>query len=50
MLVLDNIFFYYSDRIEQLCSEAGVKLVFLSLYFLDLNSIEDLFAVLKAFI
>ena len=33
-----------------MCSEAEVKLVFLPLYFPDLNPIKEFFAKIKAFI
>lgn len=39
--------FYRTARIEQLCHEARVKLVYLLLYSLDLNLIEGIFAELK---
>ena len=47
---MDNASFHHSERIEQLCSEAGVKLVYLPPYSPDLNPIEEFFAELKAFI
>lgn len=50
VLVMDNASFHHSERIEQMCSEAEVKLVFLPPYSPDLNPIEELFAELKAFI
>jgi transposase len=50
VLVMDNESFHYSDRIEYMCLEAGVKLVYLSLYSPDLNLIEEFFAELKVFI
>ena len=50
MLVMDNASFHRSDRIEQMCLEAGVKLLYLLPYSLDLNPIEEFFAELKAFI
>jgi transposase len=50
VLVMDNASFHHSERIEQLCSEAGVKLVYLPPYSPDLNPIEEFFAELKAFI
>jgi transposase len=50
VLVIDNASFHHSDRREQMCSEAGVKLVYLPPYSLDLNPIEEFFAELKAFI
>lgn len=50
VLVMDNASFHHSERIEQMCSEAEVKLVFLSPYSPDLNPIEEFFAELKALI
>jgi transposase len=47
---MDNASFYHSDRIEQMCRDAGVKLVYLPPYLPDLNLIEEFFAELKAFI
>ncbi len=50
VLVMDNTSFHHSERVAQLCSEAGVKLVYLPPYSPDLNPIEEFFGVLKAFI
>ncbi len=50
VLIMDNASFYYSTRIEQLCSEAGVKLLYLPPYSPDLNPIKEFFAELKMFI
>lgn len=50
VLVMDNASFHHSESIEQMCSQAGVKLVYLPPYSLDLSPIEELFAELKAFI
>ncbi|TPR10100.1 RNase H family protein [Aspergillus niger] len=50
VLVMDNAAFHHSERVEQLCSEKGVKLIFLPPYSPDLNPIEEFFAELKAFI
>ena len=50
VLVMDNASFHHSEQIEQRCSEAKVKLVFLPPYSPDLNPIEEFFAELKAFI
>lgn len=46
MLVMDNASFHHSDRIEQMCLEVGVKLVYLPSYSLDLNLIKEFFAKL----
>lgn len=50
VLVMDNASFHRSDRIEQMCSAARVKLCYLPPYSPDLNPIEEFFAELKAFI
>jgi transposase len=50
VLVMDNASFHRSDRIEKMCSTAGVKLVYLPPYSPDLNPIEEFFSELKAFI
>lgn len=50
VLVMDNASFHHSDRIEQICANAGVKSVYLPPYSPDLNPIEEVFAELKAFI
>jgi transposase len=50
VLVMDNASFHHSERIEQMCQDAGVKLIYLPPYSPDLNPIEEFFAELKAFI
>jgi transposase len=50
ILIMDNALFHHSARIEQLCKEAGVKLLYLPPYSPDLNPIEEFFAELKMFI
>ncbi|KAJ5851110.1 hypothetical protein N7455_010966 [Penicillium solitum] len=50
VLVMDNASFHHSDRIRQLCSDAGVKLLYLPPYSPDFNPIEEFFAELKAHI
>lgn len=50
VIVMDNASFHHSDRIRQMCADAGVKLVFLSPYSPDFNPIEEFFSELKAFI
>lgn len=50
VLVMDNASFHRSHRIESMCSDAGVKLVYLPPYSPDLNPIEEFFSELKAFI
>jgi transposase len=48
--VIDNASFHHSDRIEKMCSDVGVKVMYLPPYSPDLNPIEEFFAELKAFI
>jgi hypothetical protein len=43
VLVMDNAAFHHLARIEQMCNEAGVKLVYLPPYSPDLNPIEEFF-------
>ncbi|KFY17796.1 hypothetical protein V492_00383 [Pseudogymnoascus sp. VKM F-4246] len=50
VIVMDNASFHRTERVEQLCDEAGVKLMYLPPYSPDLNPIEEFFAELKAFI
>ncbi|KAI1839882.1 hypothetical protein JX266_013914 [Neoarthrinium moseri] len=50
VLVMDNAPFHLPDMIEQICREAGVKVLFLPPYSPDLNPVEEFFAELKAFI
>lgn len=49
VLVMDNASFHHTGRIKQMCSNAGVKLIYLPPYSPDLNPIEEFFADLKAF-
>lgn len=50
VIVMDNASFHRTERVKQMCDEAGVKLVYLPPYSPDLNPIEEFFAELKAFI
>jgi transposase len=50
VLIMDNASFHHGERIEQMCREAGVKLLYLPPYSPDLNPIEEFFTELKAFI
>lgn len=50
VLIMDNASFHRSDRIDQLCREAGVVLLYLPPYSPDLNPIEEFFAELKTYI
>ena len=47
ILVMDDAFFHYSEWVEPMFSNAGVKLVYLPPYSPDLNPIEEFFAELK---
>lgn len=49
VLVMDNASFCHSERMTQMCVDAGLKLVYLPPYSPDLNPIEEFFAELKAF-
>lgn len=50
MLVIENVYFYYLDRIKTLYANAGVKLLYLLPFSLDFNPIEEFFAELEAYI
>lgn len=50
VLVMDNASFHHSEKLAQMCADAGVKLVYLPPYSPDLNPIEEFFAELKGFI
>jgi transposase len=50
VIVMDNASFHRTERVERLCYEAGVKLMYLPPYSPYLNPIEEFFAELKAFI
>ncbi|KAF6783011.1 hypothetical protein CSOJ01_15943 [Colletotrichum sojae] len=50
VLVMDNASWHHSEKIVQMCREAGVVLEFLSPYSPDFNPIEEYFGVLKRFI
>ena len=47
---MDNASFHHSEKIRQLCADAGVILVYLPPYSPDYNLIEEFFAELKAFV
>lgn len=47
---IDNTSFYHSDRVKQLCSDAGIKLLYLLPYSPDFNPIKEFFAELKIYI
>jgi transposase len=50
VLIMDNASFHHTEQVKDLCSAAGVKLVYLPPYSPDLNPIEEFFAELKGFI
>lgn len=50
VIVMDNASFHHSDRLKEMCTDAGVKLIYLPPYSPDLNPIEEFFSELKAFI
>lgn len=50
VIVMDNASWHQSDKIQQMCRDAGVVFIFLSLYSSDFNPIEEYFRVLKKFI
>lgn len=50
VLIMDNASFHRGERIQQMCDNTGVKLLYLPPYSPDLNPIEEWFAQLKAFI
>jgi transposase len=50
VVVMDNASFHHSERVSQMCADAGVKLIYLPPYSPDLNPIEEFFAELKSFI
>lgn len=50
VLVMDNASIHHTERIKEMCRDAGVKLIYLPPYSPDLNPIEEFFAELKAFI
>jgi transposase len=50
VLIIDNASFHHSDRVKQLCSDTGVKLLCLPPYSPVFNPIEEFFAELKAYI
>ena len=50
VLVMDNASIHRSERLEQMCIEAGVRLLKLAPYSPDMNPIEELFAEIKTYI
>lgn len=50
VLIMDNASFHRTDKIQQMCVDRGVKLVYLPPYSPDLNPIEEFFSELKQYI
>lgn len=50
VLVMDNASFHRTKRIEQICLNTRVKLIYLPPYSPDLNPFEEFFSELKHFI
>ena len=50
MLVMDEASFHHSERIAQMCVNAGVNSVYLPPYSPDLNLFEGFFSELKGLI
>jgi transposase len=50
VLVMDNASIHRSDKIEQMCGDAGVVLLYLPPYSPDLNPIKEMFGELKTYI
>jgi transposase len=50
VIIMDNATIHHSERIPQLCADAGVKLVYLPPYSPDYNPIEEFFSELKAYV
>lgn len=47
VVVMDNTLLYHSERVSQMCADAGVKLVYLPPYSPDSHPIEEFFAELE---
>jgi len=50
VLIMDNASFHRSDKIQQMCDDAGVLLLYLPPYSPDFNPIEETFGKLKTYI
>lgn len=50
VIVMDNASIHHSEGIRQVCTDAGVILVYLPPYSPDYNPIEEFFSELKAFV
>ena len=44
---MDNASFHRTMKIEQMCTDSGIKLIYLPPYSPDLNPIEESFSELK---
>lgn len=44
---MDNASFHRGERVQQMCDDAGVKLLYLPPYSPDLNPVEELFSEFK---
>jgi transposase InsO family protein len=49
VLVMDNVGFHYSDRVRQMCADAGVKLEFTAPYTPRTDPIEEFFGEVKTY-
>jgi len=47
---MDNALFHHLDKIQQMCDDAGVILLYLLLYLPDFNPIKEMFKELKTYI
>ena len=50
VIIMDNVKIHYNEELRNMCDRAGVLLEYLPPYLLDLNPIETLFVILKAWI
>jgi transposase len=49
VLIMDDASFHFSDKIQQMCDEAGVVIRDMSPYSPDLSPIEEFFGELKTY-
>jgi DDE superfamily endonuclease len=50
VLIIDNMLFHYLDKIQQMCNNVKVILLYLLLYLLNFNLIKEMFRKLKTYI
>ena len=50
VFIIDNASFHRSDKIQQMCGDAGVILLYLPPYSPDFNPIKEMFRELKTYI